>query len=124
MAFTRRKFAAFTLAFSAGLEYRLTAQSATLVRYLPFEDVRPALAAFSGESYSTELPPELKSRTATQADWAARLASRWRLSGRIHTCRRNGRAVHGPVRKKLPLPVPFRIHPLEPDGIQPPRRGI
>src|SRR4051794_3303062 len=80
MALTRRKFAAFALALSAGLRHRLTAQSAAQVRYqvhyLPFEEVRPALAAFSKGSYSAELPPELKSHTVTQADWSAWIVQR------------------------------------------------
>lgn len=76
MALTRRKFASFALAFSGGLKHRLTAQNATPVRYLSFEDVRPALAAFSNGPYSAELPPELKTRTAAPADWTAWIAQR------------------------------------------------
>jgi hypothetical protein len=76
MAVTRRKFAAFGLALSGELKNRLIAQNTTRVRYLPFGEVRPALAAFSTGSYSAELPPELKSRTVAQADWTAWIAQR------------------------------------------------
>src|SRR5438067_13556437 len=67
MALTRRKFAASALGFSAGFRDRLMAQSATLVRYLPFEDARPALAA-------SDVPPEFKSRVLIQADWTVWIA--------------------------------------------------
>jgi hypothetical protein len=76
MALTRRNFAASALAISAGLRHRLSGQSATLVRYLPSEDARPALAAFSSGTYSAELPAELKGRTLNEADWTAWIAQR------------------------------------------------
>src|SRR5215469_16633378 len=44
--------------------------------------------------------------------------------GGVHTRRRNGRAMNGSVRKKLPFPVSFRVYALEPNGVQLPRRGV